>query len=475
MRIALVSSEAVPFSKTGGLADVAGALFKVLSNLGETVYLFTPYYKKTKEHFPKIDQRLSFSVEIDGKNVVGFANIIEFYKNGFAILIEQDDYFGRENLYGEKGVDYPDNALRFGFFDKAVLKVIETIGLKIDVIHSNDWQTGLIPLFVKDENLPYKTLYTIHNLAYQGNFEPSILKSLNINEKYFNMDGIEFYGKVSFMKAGIVFSDKISTVSPSYANEILTEEFGERLEGILNVRRKDLLGILNGIDYEIWNPKEDHLIYRKFDSDTIENKKENKVYFLKELGLENTSAPLFGMVSRIASQKGLDILSDALKDLLKEEINVVILGTGEKPLEEKLKILSDLYPNKFKLFLTFDEALAHKIYASSDFFLMPSKYEPCGLGQMIALRYGTLPIVHEVGGLKDTIDNFSEITNCGNGFSFSEYSSDALKESIMRAISVFKKEDIMLKLIKIGMNCNFSWEESARKYLEVYKELMNGN
>ncbi|MGB9832065.1 MAG: glycogen synthase GlgA [Caldisericum exile] len=475
MNIGIVSSEAVPFSKTGGLADVAGALFKVLTNIGETVYLFTPYYKKTKEQFKQIEKRIPFKIRIDGIDVEGFANLVEFYKNGFAVLIEQDHFFDRDNLYGEKGIDYPDNAIRFGFFDKAVLEIIKVLELKIDVLHLNDWQTGLIPIFVKDKGLPYKTLYTIHNLAYQGNFDKEVLRSLEIDDKYFSIDGLEFYGKVSFMKAGIVFADKISTVSPTYAKEILTEEFGERMEGILRTRKHDLVGILNGIDYEIWNPQNDPLIYRNFDVENINNKKDNKKRFVEEFGLKNANAPLFGMVSRIASQKGLDILSESLKEILNEDLNVVILGTGEKPLEEKLKTLSDLYPEKFKLFLTFDEALAHKIYASSDFFLMPSKYEPCGLGQMIALRYGTLPLVHEVGGLKDTVDNYSEITQCGNGFSFEEYSSDELTLTIKRALLIFKNESLLLKLIRIGMSCNFSWEQSAKKYLEIYKELRNAN
>ncbi|MGB9793857.1 glycogen synthase GlgA [Caldisericum exile] len=475
MNIGIVSSEAVPFSKTGGLADVAGALFKVLTNIGETVYLFTPYYKKTKEQFKQIEKRVPFKIRIDGIDVEGFANLVEFYKNGFAVLIEQDHFFDRDNLYGEKGIDYPDNAIRFGFFDKAVLEIIKVLELKIDVLHLNDWQTGLIPMFVKDKGLPYKTLYTIHNLAYQGNFDKEVLRSLEIDDKYFSIDGLEFYGKVSFMKAGIVFADKISTVSPTYAKEILTEEFGERMEGILRTRKHDLVGILNGIDYEIWNPQNDPLIYRNFDVENINNKKDNKKRFVEEFGLKNANAPLFGMVSRIASQKGLDILSESLKEILNEDLNVVILGTGEKPLEEKLKTLSDLYPEKFKLFLTFDEALAHKIYASSDFFLMPSKYEPCGLGQMIAQRYGTLPLVHEVGGLKDTVDNYSEITQCGNGFSFEEYSSDELTLTIKRALLIFKNESLLLKLIRIGMSCNFSWEQSAKKYLEIYKELRNAN
>lgn len=473
MKIGIVASEAVPFSKTGGLADVSGALFKVLSNLGENVYLFTPYYKKTKEHFKDVSEKVPFTIKIGSKDYQGSANIIKFYENGFAVLVEQDEFFNRDNLYGEKGVDYPDNAERFGFFSKAVLEVIKKLNLDIEVLHLNDWQTGLISLIIKDENLPYKTLYTIHNLAYQGNFDPEILDKLNIDKKYFTMDGIEFYGKVSFMKAGIVYSDKVSTVSPTYAKEILTKEFGEGMEGILSTRKKDLIGILNGIDYEIWNPEQDTLIYSPFNFSTIEKKKENKIRFLNELGFQNVEFPLFGMVSRLAAQKGVDILVEALKELLKEDIYVVILGTGEKPLEEQLKILGDLYPEKIKLFLTFDESLAHKIYAASDFFLMPSKYEPCGLGQMIALRYATLPIVHETGGLKDTVDNFSEITKCGNGFSFEEYEVTALTETIKRAMHIFKNEELMIKLREVAMNCNFSWENSAKKYLEIYKELAN--
>lgn len=475
MKIAIVSSEAVPFSKTGGLADVAGALFKVFSNMGEETYLFSPYYKKTKETFKDPVDKFEFSVEIDGRKVKGFANIFKLYENGTAILIEEDEYFGREGLYGERGVDYSDNALRFGFFNKAVLEVINLLDLKLDILHLNDWQTGLVPLFIKDRGLKLKTLFTIHNLAYQGNFESEYLGKLGIDPKYFTIDGVEFYGSLSFMKAGIVFADKISTVSPTYAKEILTKEFGERLEGILLTRKKDLVGILNGIDTDIWNPETDTLIYKNFNKQTLELKEDNKIKFLNEIGLKNPEYPLFGMVSRLASQKGVDILAKALTKLLKENINVVILGTGEKPLEEKLKALSELFTEKFKLFLTFDDSLAHKIYASSDFFFMPSKYEPCGLGQMIALRYATLPIVHATGGLKDTVDNFSEITGCGNGFSFEEYSEDELEKLTTYVINLFKNKDLMMKLKRVAMDCNFSWENSAKQYLKLYEEIRNEN
>ncbi len=474
MNIGIVSSEAVPFSKTGGLADVAGTLFKVLSSRGETTYLFTPYYKKTKEKFSNINKRIPISVSI-GENIVsGFIDVVEYYKNGIVIFIEQDDYFGRDELYGEKGIDYSDNALRFGFFSKAVLEAIKILNIKIDILHLNDWQSALIALLVKDKKLPVKTLYTIHNLGYQGNFDKKYLKELNIDEKYFNMNGFEFYGKMSFMKAGIVYADKINTVSPTYAKEILTEEFGEGMEGILNVRKNDLFGILNGIDYDIWNPETDLNIYQNFSKTNIELKEINKQKLIEEVGLNFKEVPLFGFVGRLASQKGVDIFSDSLKDFLKKDVLFIVLGTGEKPLEEKLKALADLYPEKFKLFLTFDDKLAHKIYAGADFFVMPSRYEPCGLGQMIALRYGTLPIVHETGGLKDTIDNYSEITHCGNGFSFAEYSNSALYKAMEKSAQIFKDKDTFNKLRKIAMNCNFSWENSVNEYLKVYKELTNG-
>ena len=475
MNIGIVSSEAVPFSKTGGLADVAGTLFKILTSSEATTYLFTPYYKKTKEKFNNIEKRVPISVSIGEKTVSGFADVVEYYKNGFVIFIEQDEYFGRDELYGEKGNDYPDNALRFGFFSKAVLEAIKALDLKIDILHLNDWQSALTALLVKDKKLPFKTLYTIHNLGYQGNFDKKYLKELKIDEKYFNMDSIEFYGKISFMKAGIVYADKINTVSPTYAKEILTKEFGEGMEGILNVRKSDLIGILNGIDYDIWNPETDSNIYQNFSKTNIELKEVNKQKLSEEAGLNTKDFPLFGFVGRLASQKGVDILSESLKDFLKKDAAFIVLGTGEKPLEEKLRILSDLYPEKFKLFLTFDDKLAHKIYAGADFFVMPSRYEPCGLGQMIALRYGTLPVVHETGGLKDTIDNYSEITHCGNGISFDEYSADALYKAMEKSVDIFKDKDTFNKLRTVAMNCNFSWENSVNEYLKVYKELLDGD
>jgi len=474
MRIGIVASEATPFSKTGGLADVSGSLFKVFNKLGNETYLFLPYYKETRSKINDVNKGSKISIKIGGKNIEGRILSKEISKGMNIILIEQNGYFDRENLYGTKEGDYTDNAERFGFFNLAVIESIKLLNLNLDILHLNDWQTGLIPLFLKENDMRIKTLFTIHNLAYQGNFQKGILELLQIDEKYFNIDGIEFYNNLSFLKTGIVYSDFISTVSPTYAKEILTEEFGERLDGILKARKDKLVGILNGIDYKIWNPEKDKNIYKNYSIESLDLKKENKFYLGQKLVLDfHQDPPLFGMVSRLATQKGVDILVEALKDLSKkEEIRVVILGTGEKNLEEGLKALEEEYKSKIRVIIGFDEPLSHNIYAASDFFLMPSKYEPCGLGQIISLKYGTIPVVKETGGLKDTIDNFNDYTQCGNGFSFDEHSSEALANTIKRAFKVYNDRTKFNNLRKVAMNCDFSWENSGKKYLELFKKMM---
>lgn len=472
MKIGLVASEGVPFSKTGGLADVTGALFRVLAERGNETYLILPYYVQTKKVLGDFDKEYEVEVEISERKINGRILIKQYYKNAYAVMVENQEYFGREGLYGQDGIDYSDNAERFGFFDKAVVEIVEKGILNFDILHLNDWQTGLIPLFIRDRRLSVKTLFTIHNLAYQGNFTADILPLLKINPEFFNIEGIEFYGKASFLKSGIVFSDKLSTVSPSYAKEILTPEFGEKLEGILKTRKNDLYGVLNGIDYELWNPEIDKYIYANYSYESLDNKTVNKENIMKEFDLYDLEKPLFGMVSRIATQKGFDILIDALKDYLKEDVSFIILGTGDKQLEASLKSLSEEYPRKFRLLLGFDEQIAHKIYAGSDFFLMPSAYEPCGLGQLIALKYGTLPVVHAVGGLKDTIDNYNEFTKCGNGFSFQDYSKEDLINMLLKAKTIFGQKDVFTSIKKKAMLCDFSWNSSASKYEEIYREML---
>ncbi len=304
MRIGIVASEATPFSKTGGLADVSGSLFKVFNELGNETYLFLPYYKETRSKINGVNKGSKISIKIGGKNVEGRILSKEISKGMNIILIEQNGYFDRENLYGTKEGDYTDNAERFGFFNLAVIESIKLLNLNLDILHLNDWQTGLIPLFLKENDRRIKTLFTIHNLAYQGNFQKGILELLQIDEKYFNIDGIEFYNNLSFLKTGIVYSDFISTVSPTYAKEILTEEFGERLEGILKARKDKLVGILNGIDYKIWNPEKDKNIYKNYSIESLDLKKENKFYLGQKLALDfHQDPPLFGMVSRLATKR----------------------------------------------------------------------------------------------------------------------------------------------------------------------------
>lgn len=472
MKIGIVASEVVPYAKTGGLADVAGTLFKVFGKRGNETYLFMPFYKTIK-NVENISKAGEIFVKIGSQTVKG--NILTSKTDyGTVVFIEQGYYFGRDELYGTKEGDYPDNGERFGFFDLAVIEAIKKLNLDLDIIHANDWQTGLIPLFIKDKGIKIGTLFTIHNLGYQGNFEQGLLDLLHIDRKYFTIDGLEFYGDVSFLKSGIVFSDYISTVSPSYAKEIMTPEYGMGMDGILRARKNKLVGILNGIDYEAWNPEKDDLIYAKYSVNNISGKEENKRKLSEELNFETAGKPLFGMVSRLAGQKGVDILTEALEEFLKEDVKVVILGTGEKNLEEKLVSLQNKFPDKIKSLIKFDNALAHKIYAASDFFMMPSKYEPCGLGQLIALKYGSVPVVRATGGLKDTIDNYNGYTHCGNGFSFEEYSSEELLKTLKRAEEIYGDRKTYDTLRQIGMMCDFSWNQSALKYLELFNKIKSG-
>jgi len=469
MNIGIVASEAVPYVKTGGLADVTGTLFNVFGRMGNTVYLFLPYYK-TINNVDNAEKVAEISVKIGSEEITG--NVLtQKTENGTVIFIEQDYYFGRDNLYGTKEGDYPDNAERFGFFDIAVLEAIKKLSLEIDVLHINDWQSGLIPLFIKDRGLKMGTLFTIHNLGYQGNFEQGILDMLHINRKYFTMDSLEFYGNVSFLKSGIVYSTYLSTVSPTYAKEIQTPEYGVGMDGILRARKDHLVGILNGIDYSAWNPQTDTLIFKNYSETNLYGKLVNKQELSKEIGIDTENKPLFGMVSRLAGQKGVDILADALDSFLKEDVRVVILGTGEKKLENALVSLEKKFPDKIKALIKFDNTLAHKIYAASDFFMMPSRYEPCGLGQLIALKYGSVPIVRETGGLKDTIDNYNEYTHCGNGLSFNEYSSNALYDTLIYANKIYNNKPVYENMQRVGMQCDFSWNRSAHKYIEIFEKI----
>jgi len=472
MKILLAASEVVPFAKTGGLADVAGALPLALEGLGEEVIIVLPRYKTISDSKFKI-QRLKEDISY---SVIG--NKIKVY------FIENDAYFNRDGLYGDKSGDYKDNLERFSYYSKRTLQLLKEINFsrptvtmsggippkaeKPDIIHVHDWQASLIPVYLKalyaDEDFyrNIKTILTVHNIGYQGLFPKEEFPKLGLDWSLFNMEGLEFYGKINILKGGMEFCDIINTVSPTYSEEIQSKEFGFGLEGVLNKRRNSVFGILNGLDYSIWNPQTDKFIARNYSSQTIEDKYKNKEDLQRLCRLPiRIDVPLLGIVSRLAEQKGFDILAEAIESICKMELQLIILGTGDLKyhliLEEKAK----KYPKVISLHLKFDDVLAHNIYAGSDIFLMPSKYEPCGLGQLISLRYGTMPLVFKTGGLADTV-------NKDNGFIFDKYTKEELIKTVKKATKAFENRERWKEMAIGAMQYNFSWEQAAKKYLQLY-------
>jgi starch synthase len=481
MQVAIVTSEVAPFSKTGGLADVAGALPKALAEIGAKVSVFSPFYpsvikiKDTKNR-PKLKiKTLPIKVGeriIDAQVYHKREPLIDFY------FIANQEYFDRQYLYGTEKGDYPDNAQRFIFFSKAVLESIIQLEINPDIIHCHDWQSGLIPLYLKTnyiQNQSFnqtKTVFTIHNLGYQGLFNPETFYDIGVPEKYFSLQGLEFYGKVNFLKAGIMFADKLTTVSPTYAKEIQTKQFGFGLEGVLSTRQKDLSGILNGIDYSIWNPAKDEFIESIYDVHNFTIKPEIKKRLCDELSLNLTNgSPLIGFVGRLALQKGIELIIEAAKSVIKDT-GFVILGTGEEKYHQLLNELKSQFPKNISINLAFNDPLAHRIYAGSDIFLMPSQYEPCGLGQMIAFKYGTIPIGFKTGGLADTIIDYSLDSEKGNGFLFDNYNVNSFVAKLNEAIQLYQQKDKWQNLVKKVMGLDFSWQTSAQKYLKLYSELL---
>lgn len=458
MKVAIAASEVVPFAKTGGLADVAGALPLALEHEGQEVIVVMPGYKEIKNKKLKT-QRLKddISYSVIGKNVKVY-------------FIENDKYFGRDGLYTEKGHDYSDNLDRFSYYCQRALALLKEIDFKPDIIHIHDWQASLIPVFLKNKyngDSFYKdtrTLLTIHNIGYQGLFPKEEFVKLGLDQRLFSMEGMEFYGKTNLLKGGMIFSDLINTVSPTYSREIQTQEFGFGLEGVLKKREGSLFGILNGLDYSLWNPEKDSFISERYSAGKPQGKAKDKADLQKLCGLAvKKDVPLLGIVSRLAGQKGFDILAGALDEIFKLDVEIVILGTGEPKYHKILEDAAKKHSSSFALYLKFDNVLAHKIYAGSDLFLMPSKYEPCGLGQMISLKYGTIPLVFKTGGLADTV-------NSGNGFVFDQYSSSALLEAIKKAVEAFKNKRAWKALVEKAFTYDFSWEESARHYIKLYEK-----
>lgn len=458
MKIVVCAPEVVPFAKTGGLADVAGALPLALEKLNHQIIIVMPGYSSIKNSETQI-----------GRNIKVY-------------FIRNDKYFNRAGLYGEKTGDYPDNLERFSFFCKKTLEFIKKINYHPDIIHCHDWQTSLIPVYLKTiyKDKPFykkiKTLLTIHNIGYQGIFNKEEFPKLGLDWSLFNMEALEFYDKINILKGGIVFSDAINTVSPTYSKEIMTKEEGFGLEGVLQKNKDRLFGILNGLDYEIWDPLKDKFIVKPYSIDSPEDKAINKRALQKECKLSlKEDIPLFGFVGRLAEQKGLDIIEGAIEKICQLNIQLVILGTGDLKYHNLLCGIAKRFPKQISLHLKFDNPLAHRIYSGSDVFLMPSRYEPCGLGQMISFKYGTVVVAHRTGGLADTVIDFNPIEDKGNGFEFSSYTSEGLLSSMLRAILAFQDKKKWLGLILRCMRLNFSWQESAKKYTQLYEEILNIN
>lgn len=477
MRVLLASSEIWPFAKTGGLADVAGALPKALAKLGIEVRVIMPKYKGIEERgFPIVYKNYRVSCPISQSNVSG--EIIESQYDGITVyLVEKDEYYYRDFLYATQDGDYLDNAERFVFFSKSILEAIKATGYVPDVLHCNDWQTSLAPVFLKtayqkDPVLsPISTLLTIHNLGYQGTFWHLDWHLFNLGWEYFTPEALEFYGKINFLKGGIVFSDIINTVSRRYSEEIQTAEFGYGLDGILRTRKNDLYGIVNGIDYEEWSPETDKYLPANYTIGDLSGKRTCKAALQEAFSLPvNPDIPIIAGISRLADQKGFDLIASALDEMLSLGVQYVLLGTGERKYNELLPELAKNHRNSFAVKVAYDNALAHLIEAGADMFLMPSLYEPCGLNQLYSLRYGTVPIVRGVGGLEDTIIDDRSNPAANTGFKFYDYTEDAMLEAIRRARRAFQNRASWLSLVKRCMEQDFSWEASARAYFDLYEK-----
>jgi starch synthase len=466
-RILMVSSEAAPFAKTGGLSDVLGALPAALRKVGHEVSVLLPRFAQTLP-FPM--RRIWSGLRVNlGSNTYSCSVFQSEQDPGF-LFLDYPEFYDRGGLYNDVRGDYPDNHLRFGLLCRASLEVIRNI-FPAQILHCHDWQAGLAPLYLKllagDPTFSgIKTLLTIHNLGYQGLFPPVVLSELGLPREIYQPDGLEFYGSVGFLKAGLQYSDALSTVSPRYAEEIKTPEYGFGLDGLLRGRAKDLHGILNGVDYERWNPETDPMIPAPYSARDLSGKSVCKGELLKEFSLGPSRRPLIGVVSRFTGQKGSDLIAAVGERLFEADVNMVALGSGEREYEEMFTSLAARFPDKVAVRIGFDEALAHRIEAGSDMFLMPSRYEPCGLNQIYSLRYGTVPVVRATGGLDDTVD-------AETGFKFNEYSSEALLGCIHDALAAYARPKDWQALAKTGMGRDFSWNSSARQYSVLYNKLLN--
>lgn len=473
MKILYVASECTPFIKSGGLADVAGSLPQGIKKQGHDIRVVLPFYSSIPDkHKEDLKEVVKFKIDLGWRSQ--YVGVLEKEYNGITYyFIDNEYYYKRDGLYG-----YYDDGERYIFFSKAIAMMIKHLDFMPQIVHSNDWHTGLIPLYIKDfakgdklyEDI--RTVFTIHNLKYQGVFDYKVLSQIGgLSQEYFNEEGLKFYDAVNLMKAGIVYSDKLTTVSQTYAEEIKTQYFGENLDGIIRKHQDKLIGIINGIDYDFYNPQTDKNIERNYSFKTIKNKKINKKALQDLYGLPKKDVPMISMVSRLVEMKGMDLVSHIMEELIQEDIQVLVLGTGDNKYEEMLRYFQYKYPDKMAVRLYFNEKEAHNIYAGSDIFLMPSMKEPCGISQLIAMRYGTIPIVRKTGGLKDTVRSYDKYKGTGTGFSFLNFNAHELLFTIKDAIELYKVKDKWTNMIKEAMESKNNWQESSKEYIELYEEL----
>jgi starch synthase len=479
MKVAFLASEVIPYAKTGGLADVAGALPKFLARLGADIRVFMPLYREVrKKNLPLEPVLDGASLDMDGEKLS--YSVFAHRADGVTVLfIDRPEYFNRDCLYGTSAGDYPDNGERFAFFCRAALETMRALRFAPDIVHGHDWQSALTFAYLRntyagDEFFGRtRTLFTIHNLAYQGLFDRDLLGRVGLPASLFNMKALEFYGKVNALKAGILYAAAVTTVSPRYSREIQTPEFGCGLDGLLRARSGVLHGILNGVDYRDWDPATDRLIPRHYTPSDRTGKTACRQELARMFGLEAPAGrPIAGMVTRLAGQKGLDIVCDALEALLGLGLTLVILGTGDQKIQDFLLAAQKKHPKRIGLKIAFDERIAHTIYAGSDVFLIPSRYEPCGLTQMYAMKYGTVPVVRATGGLDDSVQEFDPAAGVGNGFKFVDAAQGPLVEATRRAMTAFSRPDEWPTLVGNAMAADFSWERSAAAYLALYNKLL---
>lgn len=481
MRILLVASECVPFAKTGGLADVMGALPKFIAKMGHEVDVLIPRYRKIPlDRLSRVAP--DFSISMSGRpKTCSIWRAPESPAPGEVIyFLDCPEYFDREEFYGEKGVDYPDNAERFALFSRAAIEFARRSATPPDLFHCHDWQSAPVPVFLKHEsrNDPslrnLRTVFTIHNMGYQGLFDAGVMKTAGLPESSFHIGELEYYGKVNYLKGGIALADAITTVSPKYSREIQTPEFGHGLEGVVRSRAANVQGILNGIDYADWSPAIDPFIVKKYTPESLDGKLECKLDLLQEFRLPGQlNRPLIGIISRLDDQKGFDLISEGIESILAMNPLFVVLGSGKPKYETLLQRIAGTNPQQFGLRLAFDNKLAHKIEAGADLFLMPSRYEPCGLNQLYSLKYGTVPVVRATGGLDDTVEPYDPSTGRGTGFKFHEYTASAMAAAVHDALEVYKDREAWHRLMRAGMTKDFSWGASARQYVKLYESLLS--